>query len=137
MRKWVKYDYDNDVVLDVDKVRLKLYAQEFEEKCKIYWSLSGVSDELYPWYRQFIENALQHRISSPVLDRLPVSGWERAAGYPIEFEKALASFRYALASRPHVYNFLDINEIADIKNSLNYKVENGQPYIFEEVFEDQ
>lgn len=136
MRRWVRYDFDNDAVLEVDKVRLKRHARRFEEACRTYWKYPGVKDELYPWYRRYIEDALAGRIEAPVRERLPVSGWERELGYPLEFETALTRFRSVLRARPNIYNFLDLDVIADLKNSSYYKEENGQAYILEEVMEE-
>lgn len=134
MRRWVRYQ--DGAVLEVDKVRLKRSAQKFEEACREHWDYPGVKDELYPWYQRYIDDALAGRIEAPVREPLPVSGWERALGYPPEFESALIRFRSVLRARPNIYNFLDLDVIADLKNSPYYKEENGQAYILEEVMEE-
>lgn len=133
MRRWVRYDFESDAVLEVDKVRLKHYAEAFADACRVHWNYPGVQDELYPWYRGYIEDAVAGRIEAPVRERLPVSGWERTRGYPIDFERALTGFRSVLQGCPNIYNSLDLDVIANLKNSPYYKEENGHAYILEEL----
>lgn len=49
-RRWARYDYENDAVLDLDKIRLRKYAKAYKGACAKNMHLDWVRLEMWPAY---------------------------------------------------------------------------------------